>query len=119
MNSSSNPKETNKTMNVSSETRWPYLISWIVTLLVAISIVEKQDLLKQRVNDMISWDADGRHMSPAQASTNATFESMRERYRQSCPQHQFQTRIFSTDPLIIYLENFIGKDEAKYILNVA
>jgi len=56
-------------------------------------------------------------------STNVTsvttFDQLREQYSAACPEHSYKTRIFSMDPLIIYLEDYITAPEREYILNQA
>lgn len=44
-------------------------------------------------------------------------EVMRLQYATQCPDYSFKTHIFSTDPLIIYIEDFLTQEEAKYLLN--
>lgn len=48
-----------------------------------------------------------------------TFDALRRQYAVACPEHKYQTHIFSTDPLIIYIENFMSYEETRYILNLA
>ncbi|MCJ1377762.1 Prolyl 4-hydroxylase, alpha polypeptide [Xylographa soralifera] len=56
-------------------------------------------------------------------STNVTsvsaFDLLYEQYAMACPEHSYKTRIFSMDPLIIYLENYISAPEREYIVNLA
>ncbi|MCJ1393919.1 Prolyl 4-hydroxylase, alpha polypeptide [Xylographa bjoerkii] len=49
----------------------------------------------------------------------STFDQLREQYAKACPEHSYKARIFSTDPLIIYLENYITAPEREYIVNMA
>lgn len=37
----------------------------------------------------------------------------------TCPQHLYQTHIYSTDPLVIYIPNFITPDEAAHLQSVS
>ncbi|KFX92713.1 hypothetical protein V490_05223 [Pseudogymnoascus sp. VKM F-3557] len=46
-------------------------------------------------------------------------EVMRRQYAAQCPDHSFKTHIFSTDPLIIYIEDYLSQDEARYLLKLA
>ena len=103
------------------ETRWPYLFALAVPILLAVAGLPKQtDLLSKQLSSFLSFHSRiGSGTSDQSSLSSVNFEDMRAQYSISCPKHDFQTRIFSTDPLIIYLENFIGKDEARYILNVA
>jgi prolyl 4-hydroxylase len=58
--------------------------------------------------------------TPKPFSTDAvTFESMATQYATACPPHTFKTHIFSTDPLIIYVEEYLSKLETEYLLNLA
>lgn len=59
--------------------------------------------------------------SPSSVASSAedTFETMRRQYGAACPEHNYQTHIFSTDPLIIYVENYLSYEETRYILNLA
>ncbi|MCJ1322276.1 Prolyl 4-hydroxylase, alpha polypeptide [Xylographa vitiligo] len=56
-------------------------------------------------------------------STNATstsaFDLLYDQYAKACPEHSYTPRIFSTDPLIIYLENYITAPEREYVVNLA
>lgn len=53
-------------------------------------------------------------------STNVTrFDQLWEQYAEACPEHSYRTRIFSMDPLIIYLEDYITAAEREYVLNLA
>jgi hypothetical protein len=47
------------------------------------------------------------------------FEAMRQQYAAQCPEKAFKPHIFSTDPLIIYIEDYLSQDETKYLLNLA
>lgn len=42
--------------------------------------------------------------------------ALRDEYAKGCPAHRYTTRIFSMDPLIIYLENFIAPAETEYLI---
>ncbi|KAK3197460.1 hypothetical protein GRF29_216g225057 [Pseudopithomyces chartarum] len=52
-------------------------------------------------------------------SNTSAFQTMASTYATACPQHNFKTHIFSTDPLIIYLENYLSHSEAAYLLHLA
>ncbi|MCJ1434328.1 Prolyl 4-hydroxylase, alpha polypeptide [Xylographa pallens] len=56
-------------------------------------------------------------------STNVTsvsaFDRLHDQYARACPEHSYKTRIFSMDPLVIYLENYITAPEREYIMNMA
>ncbi|GME33982.1 hypothetical protein F5Y19DRAFT_445822 [Neofusicoccum parvum] len=39
-------------------------------------------------------------------------------YAATCPDHQWETHIFSTDPLIVYIENYLAFEETQYLLNL-
>jgi len=47
------------------------------------------------------------------------YEVMRQQYAAQCPEKAFKPHIFSTDPLIIYIEDYLSLDETKYLLNLA
>ena len=49
----------------------------------------------------------------------STVGQLRDQYAQACPEYLYKTRIFSMDPLIIYLEDFIPAKERQYILTMA
>ena len=57
------------------------------------------------------------------ARTNITnvnpFNQLAEQYAQACPEVSYKTRIFSLDPLIIYVENYITAAEREYIIHLA
>lgn len=58
------------------------------------------------------------------ASVSATvptssMDALRTQYSASCPDHQFRTSIFSSDPLIMYIENYLSPQEIEYLLEVA
>ena len=44
---------------------------------------------------------------------------MRSQYQKSCPEQLYRPYIFSTDPLIVYLEEFLSYEETRYILDLA
>ncbi|MCJ1287642.1 hypothetical protein MMC26_006994 [Xylographa opegraphella] len=48
----------------------------------------------------------------------SAFDLLYEQYAKVCPEHSYKTRIFSTDPLIIYLENYITVPEREYIVKM-
>ncbi|KAJ5434834.1 Prolyl 4-hydroxylase alpha subunit [Penicillium cf. griseofulvum] len=53
-------------------------------------------------------------------STEATiFGQMRQEYEAQCPVQKYQTLIFSTDPLIIYIEDYLSYEETRYLLHLA
>lgn len=52
-------------------------------------------------------------------SNTSAFQTMASTYATACPQHNFKTHIFSTDPLIIYLENYLSHSETAYLLHLA
>lgn len=49
----------------------------------------------------------------------STFQDMAAQYAAECPQHNFKTQIFSADPLIIYVEDYLSQRETEYLLNLA
>jgi prolyl 4-hydroxylase len=53
------------------------------------------------------------------AATIASTEQLATRYAEACPEHKFRTHIFSTDPLIIYVEDYLSRDEISYLLRLA
>ncbi|EOD47680.1 putative 2og-fe oxygenase family protein [Neofusicoccum parvum UCRNP2] len=57
--------------------------------------------------------------SHAPASNATRFETMAAQYAAGCPAHTFKTHIFSTDPLIIYVEDYLSKPETEYLLDLA
>lgn len=59
--------------------------------------------------------------SPSSVASSGvdTFETMRRQYKIACPEQKYQTRIFSKDPLIIYVENYLSYEETRYLLNLA
>jgi prolyl 4-hydroxylase len=50
---------------------------------------------------------------------NGSFSAMRAEYASACPQHPYKTRIFSQDPLIIYIEDYLSQAETNYLLDLA
>ncbi|KAK3313634.1 hypothetical protein B0H66DRAFT_463663, partial [Apodospora peruviana] len=46
-------------------------------------------------------------------------EQIATRYAAGCPDHAPKTHIFSTDPLIIYVENYLTSEEISYLLHLA
>jgi prolyl 4-hydroxylase len=62
------------------------------------------------------------HKSPADksnASKADLFDNLAISYEHKCPPHRYQTRIFSLDPLIIYIDNFISPWEREYLIHTA
>ncbi|RYF44514.1 MAG: hypothetical protein EOO38_17750, partial [Cytophagaceae bacterium] len=55
------------------------------------------------------------------AVVNATDSrtEMINRYAESCPDHRYTTRLLSADPLIMYVEDMVTKEEADYLLVLA
>lgn len=51
--------------------------------------------------------------------TATDLDLLRAEYAQACPQQQLRTAIFSTDPLIIYIENYLAPAEVNYLLQLA
>jgi len=54
--------------------------------------------------------------SPSGPVTNAQLAAQ---YASACPDHRPRTHIFSTDPLIIYVEDYLTKPEIAYLLDLA
>ncbi|KAK4209263.1 prolyl 4-hydroxylase subunit alpha-3 [Rhypophila decipiens] len=48
-----------------------------------------------------------------------TNEQLAAEYSHSCPSHAPKTHIFSLDPLIIYVENYLTPSEISYLLSLA
>jgi len=47
------------------------------------------------------------------------FETMRNEYLAACPEQPFRPHLFTTDPLVIYLENYISLAETQYLIELA
>jgi prolyl 4-hydroxylase len=58
-------------------------------------------------------------LSYEEVSAKTSFEALAEQYQIACPEHGYRTRVFSFDPLIIYIENWVTQEEAKYLLHIA
>lgn len=54
-----------------------------------------------------------------QSYGSKSLSSMRNEYSLACPDQNFSTHIFSIDPLMIYLENYISHREARYLIELA
>ncbi|EAW12362.1 putative 2OG-Fe(II) oxygenase family oxidoreductase [Aspergillus clavatus NRRL 1] len=48
-----------------------------------------------------------------------TFEAMYKQYSIQCPAQKYQTHIFTTDPLIVYIEDYLSHDETVYLQHLA
>lgn len=35
-----------------------------------------------------------------------------------CPQHSYETHILSTEPLVVYIEGFLSKQETEHLVNI-
>lgn len=35
-----------------------------------------------------------------------------------CPKHKYQTHLLSEDPLVVYIDNFISKEEAAHLVDL-
>jgi prolyl 4-hydroxylase len=58
----------------------------------------------------------------SQKSLNTTltkYDILQGQYAESCPTHLYKTNIFTTDPLIIYVEEYLSQPEIDYLLNLA
>ena len=51
----------------------------------------------------------------ALANATTALEQIRQQYAEACPDHTYKTRIYSIDPLVIYLDNYITAQERYYI----
>ena len=56
---------------------------------------------------------------PKLSNATLTLDNIAERYAQGCPQNGFKTHLYSADPVMIYIENYVSKLEAAYLLEVA
>lgn len=56
---------------------------------------------------------------PLELSNNSTFTQMVEQYAAGCPAQFTKPRVFSEDPLMVYIEDYLSPAEAKYLLHVA
>ena len=54
--------------------------------------------------------------STGASTPESRYLALRDEYAKGCPAHHYTTRIFSMDPLIIYLENFISPAESEYLV---
>lgn len=54
-------------------------------------------------------------------NTSAPFSmaALRTQYAQGCPDHTFRTSMFSSDPIITYIEGYLSPDEIAYLLELA
>jgi prolyl 4-hydroxylase len=52
----------------------------------------------------------------AELSLNGTFIATNEPV--SCPVHHYQTHILYQEPLIIYIENFLSREESAHLLEI-
>lgn len=41
------------------------------------------------------------------------------RNKEECPKHSYRTRIIHRNPLIIYIENFLTKNEVNHLIELA
>jgi hypothetical protein len=79
-------------------------------------IESSTSLLKFHAN---SASLDNHVHSMPESTEAAKFDQMRQEYEAQCPVQKYQTRIFSTDPLIIYIEDYLSYEETKYLLRLA
>jgi hypothetical protein len=49
----------------------------------------------------------------------AMFNQIRTEYEAQCAVQKYQTHIFSTDPLMIYIEDYLSYEETRYLLRLA
>jgi len=49
---------------------------------------------------------------------NESFIAIESEQSVSCPPHNFNTYILSHEPLVIYIENFLSKDESEHLLRI-
>ncbi|KAK3681695.1 hypothetical protein B0T22DRAFT_472663 [Podospora appendiculata] len=59
------------------------------------------------------------HLHPLTASPLSATQTLAAQYAAACPDHRPKTHIFSTDPLIIYVEEYLSRDEISYLLDLA
>jgi prolyl 4-hydroxylase len=52
----------------------------------------------------------------AELGLNSSFIAANEPF--SCPVHQYQTHILYQEPLIIYIENFLSREESAHLLEI-
>lgn len=64
-------------------------------------------------------DANASYSAGSVNSSHMSVDQLRAQYAMSCPPHQYRTNIFSTDPLIIYVEDYLSSVEVDYLLNLA
>jgi hypothetical protein len=57
----------------------------------------------------LNWNAGG-HTRPVPGFSSST--------HMACKTHQYKTQIVSLEPLVVYIENFVGQNEAQELLRI-
>lgn len=112
-------------MNFSSKftPSWPYVLVSVLPLLALAALRFQSDAVIDNLRILVSetlinipWSQREIFSGPV---VNSTFEYMRSQYEVACPEQPLRPYIFSTDPLVIYLENFLSIDETRHLLRLA
>ena len=100
----------------STSRSWIFNTIAVLALALSLSKISIPDMLKSVQNAL---PVTMRYHAASMQESNSTFEAMREEYMRGCPSHQYKTRIFSEDPLIVYIEDYLSHEETRYILHLA
>ncbi|GIZ49838.1 hypothetical protein CKM354_001285800 [Cercospora kikuchii] len=96
-------------------------LSVLVALVYLATDMSPQSLLKQQVEDLHEWFRAGAiafGTNIMQTSTESSL-SLADNYTDGCPEHRPQSRLISMDPLMIYVEQLLTRDEAAHVLRMA
>jgi len=113
---STTPAPAKAEQSPSSSRSWIFNTTAVLALALSLSKVSIPDMFKNVQNVLPVTMS---HDTASMQDSNSAFEAMREEYTRGCPSHQYKTRIFSEDPLIVYIEDYLSHEETRYILNLA
>ncbi|PPJ52812.1 hypothetical protein CBER1_11578 [Cercospora berteroae] len=96
-------------------------LSVLIALVFLTTDMSSPKPLKQQVEDLHEWFRAGATASGANIMQTATESSLSlaDHYTDGCPDHRPQSRLISMDPLMIYVEQLLTRDEAAHVLRMA
>ncbi len=60
----------------------------------------------------------GRTPRPTLREELLALETVNRTGRPECPSHEYSVHIFSREPLVLYIENFLAVDERSHLLEI-
>jgi hypothetical protein len=102
---------------------WPYTLYILGVVLLLPSIFSNSMLYGKQILSLVLTQfppsSGNLLINSLKPNDNDWFGSMTKEYQLACPEQNFRPYIFTFDPLIIYLENYLSYRETRYLIQLA